>query len=881
MQYTSQAYKTEQKQPLRNEQYVYVSLGVISQEAQTNAVANGTFTDYTDTTSVFLNPTFEGYYATVEENQAKASDTMFFMPRDRSAYAAYQGLVTEHPLDTITFTFGDYTNLNIKGLTIDFGDYYPTHFSVTNGTNYYEYYNGERGIWKTEDEFLNTSYLTITPIEMVGGQQRLRILGISFGFGLFFDNSSLISTSWVSEVAHLSDMLPTKTFSFTVDNLSRQFSADNPHSYLSFLQEQQEVTFEYGRKLDDGSIFKIPGGKLSLKSWSSNDTQAKFEAVGFLDYSTGKYKKGQYYKNGISLYDLAVDVCEDAGYENYQIDSYLKRIITHNPLPIETHKNLLQLIANASMAIIRESRKGQLEIRTSFMPDVDSVTTNGETSYSNGNNIVTNEMVVDYATIETDYTYSDGHQYFIPRNGSFLESTGYVSSAVSGNDGTFTTNPIVTVQWEAAWTFYDLLLQFKDVAPQEFIVRTYKDNSLIDEFTVNENVDLYTTVRHEFIGIDKLSLEFVKTNPGQRIHLSHLEGGSSIDYTLEYSDMTATPTAKRTETLKNLGVAYTKFSYSDVGKELSTVDTTEGLNTIELSNACHDYQVAYQNIIDDTENYDKITAVFCYNLPPVDVAKADTIYFKFDRNVQDRLTKYTLDAANKTWTQQSTLNSIVISKVSSLPSSPNTSYIYFVSVNAYTYHAYQYISGAYKSYGYAVCGNLSIVDTYAYTMSFTTDIPHPVVVYGNEFIVSERYYTEQFADVGVDKTANNVLIDNEAHAQAELSWLYDYYSNDVEYTIKYRGEPAIDPDDLIYIENKFVDDNIVRVTDSTIATGTGMSTSCIIHGRRVAYAEKGGVTTILLHGENQPIVNEACDVDVEGCLIPEEQWTSLVAKFGG
>ena len=53
MQITSRAYKTEQKQYLRNEQYIFVYLGVISREAQANATANGDFTIYSDPQSIF------------------------------------------------------------------------------------------------------------------------------------------------------------------------------------------------------------------------------------------------------------------------------------------------------------------------------------------------------------------------------------------------------------------------------------------------------------------------------------------------------------------------------------------------------------------------------------------------------------------------------------------------------------------------------------------------------------------------------------------------------------------------------------------------------------------------------------------------------------
>ena len=43
MQITSEAYKSEQKKQLRNEQFVNVYLGVVSKEAQANAEIDGRY----------------------------------------------------------------------------------------------------------------------------------------------------------------------------------------------------------------------------------------------------------------------------------------------------------------------------------------------------------------------------------------------------------------------------------------------------------------------------------------------------------------------------------------------------------------------------------------------------------------------------------------------------------------------------------------------------------------------------------------------------------------------------------------------------------------------------------------------------------------------
>ena len=122
MQRVTSAYRAEQKEYLRNESYVWVYLGIVNKEAQANAKSNGTFTSYSSPQSIFKNENFEAYYASAEENFTRVNDTMYFLPRDPELYGLWQGAVTQEILGSITFTFEPYTRLDIKGLTIDFGD---------------------------------------------------------------------------------------------------------------------------------------------------------------------------------------------------------------------------------------------------------------------------------------------------------------------------------------------------------------------------------------------------------------------------------------------------------------------------------------------------------------------------------------------------------------------------------------------------------------------------------------------------------------------------------------------------------------------------------------------------------------------------------------
>ncbi len=895
MQRTSRAYKTEQKGYLRNEQYIFVYLGVISREAQANASAHGNFTIYSDSESLFGNVNFEAYYATAEQNMARCDASQYFMPRDSAKFALYQGLVTQDILGTVTFRFGSYKHLNIKGLTFDFGDFYPTNFTISNGHESYTYIyeNDAPGKWVTEDEFLDTEFIKITVHSMVGGIQRLRILSALFGVGFMFDNKSLISTSWKSEVAHLSDSLPSKAFSFTIDNLSRKFSADNPHSFVAFLEEQQDVQFEFGRKMDDGTIYRIPGGKLNLNSWSSDDTQAKFTAVGYMDYSTATYNKGQYYPDGISLFDLAVDVCEDAGYEDYIIDTYLKKIITHNPLPVEKHKNLLQLIANASMAILRETRDGRIEIKTSFIPEIIDISDNGHTDNSHIENIVEiNESYNEYASAELDFSYADGHQFFRPRNAETgLIPAGYVSSAISTASGDFegetdnylhfvyddgtivgitfndgimevtkgrflsdgisvafneksTNNPKLTIAWEAAWTFFNLTMIFSDVYPKTVVIHTYKDDIEIESFTIEDTIELTTLVNHDFYDIDKIMFEFVETNPYQRIHLGKIVFGDITDYCIDYRDMATSPTAVRTDFIKNVNVIYTEFTYGAEVKTAGTVSAVEGENTTEFRKAYHDYSLSYKEIKDDDEDYTKASKIFVDELPTPEDAKSSTRYFT-PTGTDGEYYVYMVKTEDKvkSWELKDTVSETI---VSSLPGTLALHTLYVVETDKeLIYHLYLMEQtnneNTIYSLGYDVRGTLTILESGAYYITFTTNVATPVTISGIEFIINELTYTNQLNEVGIDKTATNVLIDNVDQAEKECDWLTEYYNNDVEYKIQYRGEPALDPDDQIYTENKFVERNLIRITSTQIDTSAGMSMTCTLTGRRISYVEAARV----------------------------------------
>lgn len=88
----------------------------------------------------------------------------------------------------------------------------------------------------------------------------------------------------------------------------------------------QDIEALYGQELDDGTIEWIPGINLALKEWSADDEKLNLSASDRFDSMDGTYYRGQYHPEGISLYNLAVDVFTDAGVDprEYGVDTYLK-----------------------------------------------------------------------------------------------------------------------------------------------------------------------------------------------------------------------------------------------------------------------------------------------------------------------------------------------------------------------------------------------------------------------------------------------------------------------------------------------------------------------------------------------------------------------------
>lgn len=595
---TSQEYKESMKRPVRNQSYMKIQLGLINQEAQQTAGLSDTnkYNDFSDAESIFNQHTVRRY-ATYESNFWKANGISFFLPEKKSDYRK-DGITSTNLFEEsfhVKFVFGCGKS-DIKGLTIKFGRNYPTKFTlVTDNATSFEYENTEE-LFKSDDVFENTESIELVITEMNVPNTRVRIDYIIFGLGLEYDDEWISEASSNTTLSAINEDLPESEFTVTLCNDNQLFNVDNPSSDINFLESGQKVNVMMGYMLDDGNIEWIKMHSLYVSEWSADDSSATITAVDILKYLDEKYYKGIYYEDGISLYDLAVLVLTDAGLneDEYYIDSYMKKVYVHNPLPNVTHKEALQIIANAGRCIMDYDRNGKIRIRVAFKPTYDT-TSNGETYFSNAPTIDNLSEKNQYATCEQNFWKADGKKLFVPTD--HHQDTGYISASISDENGKFDANPILTRTLEAKYKAYGIMINFSGNLPKKIVIRTYADDVLNNTLTITSGIEQATEINYDFPEYDRLEIEFPETEPNSRIHIDYLSLGAETSYSLEYDDLYSTPVGTQLEKIKNVKVSRSLYSKSATKEDLTSETITySGENQIYyLNDPCYGYSVAISN----------------------------------------------------------------------------------------------------------------------------------------------------------------------------------------------------------------------------------------------------------------------------------------------
>lgn len=731
MQAASNEYKDMMRRKWRNPlSHLRVTIGLINQQAQSSAYIPepDAYTYYSNLIMPMDNYQVKELYAACDQDYTTVDGSMYFLPRDTADVVLNQGIVTDGLQGEIEIRFP--VQYDIKGLTIEFGKAYPVDFSIISDGNTVEVTGNASGHYVTEEIFPAATFLRFVPSVMANGQSRLRINQITMGIGIYFDSKKILSATKKEHISPISEELPTIDFSMTVDNKDRVYDVENDESTVNFLETGQRIEALYGQAMDDGTIEWIPGTSLALKSWSADDTEMSFQASDRFDGMDGTYYRGQYHPDGMSLYDLAVDVMTDAqvDYRDYWIDPYLKNVLVVNPMPVVAHKEALQLIANAGRCILYLDRAGKIFLKSSFVPDMEAAS-DDEAYFSNAAAVLDHTGKDAYASAGQDHTAADGAEYFLPRQaeGTTYLNVGYISDSVADGEGRFAENPTISITMEAAFKCFGLTLEFGRNWPDTVVFHTYNNDVPVEDYAVS-GLSQTHVVNHEFPEFDHLVLEFTQGCPNNRVTLDNITFGDSTDYVLEYGvELTKTPKGTQLTKVRELQVVRTIYN-------LSTEDAKE--------------------LVRET----------------IAVAAQDNQYTFYLSNPS-----YNLSAAIAEASEGQTAAII-------------DSSAYYVTVELAG------VSGAVE-----------------------------VVITGKEYVVTQARVSRQLNTTGSLETWENPLVSDVVHAANLVDWIGDYMKSDREYDLQYRGEPRIDANDIAFLENKYVPDLLIRVTDHTLKFNGGLS----------------------------------------------------------
>jgi len=601
MQGVSKRWKSNQLQRLRDASWLEVSVIIADPDVLNNAQA-------TDDDSAFFSKTYQVVdgldktfraFSFLERNQWPLDGSRHLL--DTSADFGYVSGAVSHynaafPTNPTVFTDLDgVVDTLTAGATVIWStafNEWATEFTVTvyNGNTIVE----QQLVTGNEDVFsvvpmdiINFDSISVTVHQWCMPQRRARIEDILPGVRITYTNNELLGYGQEMTADPLAASLPNYFMEYEVDNVDDSYDPINLLGLSKYLTERQKVVSRTGYVFD-GERESILCGTHYLSppecKAPQNGLSATFVARDWLHFQKNEYTKGVYRPNGISLYDLALEVISDMdipknsdGNVNYYLHDDLRNIRTTAPLPIREHANLLQMIANAGACCLSIDRTGRLFITPAAIPSFIGhceVSDNGHMEFSNPSQIVEPDAVYgQYTMLERNQWTLDG--VFTMTYGD----TGFIGESLCDDNCEFSVPSIVIltfpkiqagmvsevpIVWSEAYGEYAV----------DFTVRAFNGSVEVASESVADNTEVRCDVIINAQGYDRIEIAVSKwCLPHRRTRLESIP--SAPDYLISYFNSHAKPEVKTTETLEGVDVkVYQYFPMSNIELAKQTLSIT-------------------------------------------------------------------------------------------------------------------------------------------------------------------------------------------------------------------------------------------------------------------------------------------------------------------
>ena len=661
MQYVSPEYKESMRQPLRERGYIRVTFGGVNAQAQNAAsITSASQVSYSDTSRIFNNGNDDYVYAALEENFIRLDGSKYFVSgyyEERLEKALIgRNLISDEPYQfVISF---DPAPVNFNVMVFNFGENYPVSFTLSDGTNSYDFTNDQGRICEIHQDFEEVTNLTMTVTEMLNPDSRFRLYSIRFDSGFEYQNDMVLDSNLDSSISPIGETLPQMNFSVKLVNENHYFDTDNPKSILNQFDTSTEVNVYYGYQLSD-HIEWLQGAKLYVESWSSDDKSATIYARDILQANDVEYPGGNY--ETVTLYNLAVSIFQRMGITAYDIDDSLKSISTVNALPKVSCKQALQIVANAACKKLFIKRDGSVKIGDEIYSY--DLTSNGQTAYmSDLQNILEDNVKYEYAALEDNFLKLDGSQRFVTSQTSERLSVGYVSYQVSDGHKLFkpardmmlseevlrdnilnlsyeltelsgSENPILTVSFAELSSVRQIHLVFGTTYATRLIIRTYANEEVVQQVALANNHQRDLTIELENGYADRIDIEFVETaEKYNHIRVNYLE--IFRGYSKEFSDIDimSYPRFDRFEIVQKISVPY--YTYVDRESTEHPVEEVlhNGGTVVKWENPLISTETMAQNLLNWLKEYYLLDGIYEFDTrgdPEVD-ANDDAVQMKYN-----------------------------------------------------------------------------------------------------------------------------------------------------------------------------------------------------------------------------------------------------------
>ncbi len=456
------------------------------------------------------------------------------------------------------------------GMTYTFAKAHPTRIRVTvylDGEQVHQFISEPDGLEFVDDtnHIPECDRLTFEFLGMSEPYRRLRVSRMVFGLVKVFNTGDIISTDHTIQIDPISSSLPYDRLIMRISNYDRDYNPDNPQGMWEYFKNGLPLQVRYGAIVGNG-IEWIDAAYLFLSDAPTVEQNvAIFEATDVLSYMTGTYYKGLWREQGISLYDLAIDVFADAGVSYYEIPVALQNIITHAPMPVLTHRECLQIIANAGRCTLYSDVSGKVVMKLQLNAEV-SITDNGHVPWADVQKTYGGNIQHDYITFEPNKwkIESSRDRFIVPEDETTYKDTCFVSSGISGMDGKFSTYPTLYVGYSLPVSSYQFQIGFdslnEDYAP-DFNVIFSNDGVVVKTVEVRGNTEIVYTVNEEVLNYTLVTIQILSTSrPNHRIRVESIDSGRVTDFYLDFSIAMIKPKVTRSAELKSVDMIVHSYS---------------------------------------------------------------------------------------------------------------------------------------------------------------------------------------------------------------------------------------------------------------------------------------------------------------------------------